>query len=352
MCSKARCSATRTACASTRNSSTRRSGAHLWADRFEEDVADLFKLQDQVVARLANTLGYELIRAEAEKGGRSNNPDAIDLAMRGQALLQQGYVTKENNDAARALFERALAIDPNYAAPLADNAYTYFIDYVYGWANPETDYEAKIIAQADGALALDPDNWWAHAAKCGYLNLSQRASEGLSCADAALAVNPNFGPLYAWRGVAETSLGRFEQAKSDLRQAMRLSPRDPRIGVWYLQVGSAELEQGHYDAAIDELHKALDAGYRAYMVYGNLAAAYALAGKMDEANSAWRKPAASIPVSLSNGRSRIRRTCRGRSKACARRGCRRSECSSRRRPCLGERLPSPKMALSCLDDAR
>jgi tetratricopeptide (TPR) repeat protein len=67
---------------------------------------------------------------------------------------------------------------------------------------------------------------------------------------------------------------------------MRLSPRDPRIGVWYLQIGSAELEQGHYDVAIDDLHKSLDAGYRAYMVYGNLAAAYALAGKMDEANSA------------------------------------------------------------------
>src|SRR5271168_4964537 len=65
------------------------SGAHLWADRFEEDVSDLFKLQDQVVARLANTLGYELIKAEAEKGGRSRSPDAIDLAMRGQALLFQ-----------------------------------------------------------------------------------------------------------------------------------------------------------------------------------------------------------------------------------------------------------------------
>jgi adenylate cyclase len=63
------------------------SGAHLWADRFEEDVANLFKLQDQVVARLANTLRYELVKAEAEKDARSQNPDAIDLAMRGKALL-------------------------------------------------------------------------------------------------------------------------------------------------------------------------------------------------------------------------------------------------------------------------
>ena len=62
------------------------SGAHLWADRFEEDVADLFKLQDQIVARLGNALGFELVKAEAERGARSKNPDAIDLTMRGMAL--------------------------------------------------------------------------------------------------------------------------------------------------------------------------------------------------------------------------------------------------------------------------
>src|SRR6202042_2224655 len=241
-------------------------GAHWWADRFEEDASDLFKLQDQVVARLANSLGNELVRAEAEKGGHSKNPDAIDLAMRGQALLQQTTVTKDNNGAARALFEQALKIDPNYAAALAGNAYTYVVDYTNGWTNPQTDYDAKILAQADRAIALAPDTLAAYSAKCTYLFLSHRANEALSAADAALAVNPNFAPLYSARGVAETSLGRFEQAKSDLRQAMRLSPRDPRTGVWVLQIGSAELEQGHYDVAIDDLHKSLDAGYRAYMV--------------------------------------------------------------------------------------
>ena len=101
------------------------SGAHVWADRFDEDVTDLFKLQDQVVARLANSLGNELVRAEGERGGRTQNPDAIDLVMRGRALLQLHPTTRENNDAARALFEQALAIDPNYAAALAGEAFTY-----------------------------------------------------------------------------------------------------------------------------------------------------------------------------------------------------------------------------------
>ena len=103
------------------------SGAHLWADRFEEDVADLFKLQDQVVARLANTLGYELVKAEAEKGARSKNPDAIDLTMRGWALIGKSAQPprKDKNDAARALFEQALKIDPNDADALAGDAVSY-----------------------------------------------------------------------------------------------------------------------------------------------------------------------------------------------------------------------------------
>ena len=126
------------------------SGAHLWADRFEQDVADLFKLQDQVVARLANTLGYELVRAEATKGARSTNPDANDLFMRGLALFnEQSQPSKERNDASRAFYKQALAIDPNNAAAVAGLAFTYFIEYIFGYGNPGTDYDAKILGQAD-----------------------------------------------------------------------------------------------------------------------------------------------------------------------------------------------------------
>ena len=116
------------------------SGAHLWAERFEEDVADLFKLQDQVVARLANTLGYELVKAEAAKGARSTNPDANDLVMRGLALFNESHLqpSKEKNDASRAFYEQALAIDPNNAAAIAGLADTYF-DGVHLWIRKSRD---------------------------------------------------------------------------------------------------------------------------------------------------------------------------------------------------------------------
>jgi tetratricopeptide (TPR) repeat protein len=145
---------------------------------------------------------------------------------------------------------------------------------------------SRALVVTDRALTLAPDNLRANYTKCAYLNLSHRASEALGVADAGLAVNPNLAPVYGARALAENSLGRFEQAESDARQAMRLSPRDLRMGNWHNQIGIAELEQGHFDATIDEFHKAVDAGYRAYLVYGNLAAAFAFDGKMDEAGPA------------------------------------------------------------------
>jgi adenylate cyclase len=263
-------------------------GAHIWADRFEEDVADLFKLQDQVVARLANALNYELIRADAETGARAKNPDALDLIMRGNEALWRftEQPTKENNLAIRALFEQALKIDPNDAQALAGNAITYDMDYVFGWTNPDTDYEAKIVGQADRAIAVAPDTLFAYTTKSLYLTQSGRPQEGARVADAELAVNPNYAPAYAYRSVAESALGQYEQAKSDVQQAMRLSPRDPRMGLFHSNMSDAELGLRHFDAAIEEDNKAIDAGYKTLWPYLNLAAAYATKGDIDEAKTA------------------------------------------------------------------
>ena len=263
-------------------------GAHLWADRFEEDVSDLFKLQDQVVARLANALNYELVRAEAETGAHAKTPDVIDLDMRGHEALWRFFQqpTKDGLLAIRALFEQALKIDPNDADALGDDATTYLNEYSFGWTNPDTDYEAKILGQADRAIALTPHNPWNYSTKSVYLTNTGRAKEGLRVADAAIAINPNYASEYAYRSIAETVLGQFEQAKSDIQQAMRLSPRDPRMGPWHDYMAWAEAGLGHYDAAIEEANEAIDAGYKVFYPYLDLAAAHAIKGEIDEAKTA------------------------------------------------------------------
>jgi len=263
-------------------------GAGLWADRFEEDVADLFKVQDQVVARLANTLGHELVKAEAQTSARSKKPDVIDLTMHGLALVWQAAQapTKDTLDAALALFEQALKIDPNDADALAGDADTYMMEYALGWTNSETDYDAKIVGQTDRAIALAPNTVRAYLVKSFYLTISGRAKQGLGVADAGLVINPNFPGLYATRGAAETAIARFEQAKIDVQQAMRLSPRDPGFGFWHMQLGLAEQGLGHFDAAIEEYHKSIDMGFRTYIPYAGLAAIFALEGQMEKAKSA------------------------------------------------------------------
>jgi TolB-like protein/class 3 adenylate cyclase len=263
------------------------SGTHLWADRFEEDLADLFKLQDQVVARLGSSLGYALMNAEAEKGARSKSPDAIDLTMRGWALLEQTGLrpSKDTLNAARVLFAQALQIDSNDADALAGEAGCFELEHFY-YANPETDYDAKVIGRVDRAIALAPDTIKAYRVKSAYLSTSRRFDEAVRAADAGLAINPNYAPLYGPRSTANASLGRFEQAKSDAQLEIRLSPRDPSIGLSHIRLGDAELGLGHLDAAIDNYLNAVDSGYRPFFVYNDLAAAYALEGKMDDAKTA------------------------------------------------------------------
>ena len=135
------------------------SGAHLWAERFEEDVADLFKLQDQVVARLANTLGIELIKAEATKGARSTNPDANDLVMRGWALdngevfsptrtrtMRSGLCSNRRSRSTPTMWWRSTAWLEHIT-----------LSIVQGWGNSGTDYDAKVLGQLDRAITLAPD---------------------------------------------------------------------------------------------------------------------------------------------------------------------------------------------------
>ena len=113
--------------------------------------------------------------------------------------------------------------------------------------------------------------------------MTNRASQAVQVANDGLAVNPNSAQLYSARAAAEVSLGRFEQAISDSQQAIQLSPRDPQVGLRHVTIGDAEVGLGRLDSAIEEYQKAIDAGYHNRVV--NMAGAYALQGKIEQAKS-------------------------------------------------------------------
>ncbi len=268
------------------------SGAHVWADRFEDDVVDLFKLQDEVVARLARTLQVELVNAEAQRSlhDRPQNPDAIDLTMRGLALLNQ-TMTKASYHEARDLFEQALTLDPANADALAGAARVDLSDYIYGWSDQQ-DLYARAMQQGEQALLLNPDQAAAHYVKAVLLMIKLKpydaasANEVIAEAEATLRADPSFARAYHPMAVGEMVLGRYERSLGDLEQAMRISPRDPLLGAWHMEMGRQLLALHRTDAAVQEGLEAIDLGYRTVLGYAALAAFYAAVDKAPEAKAA------------------------------------------------------------------
>ena len=260
-------------------------GAHLWADRFEESITDLFKLQDQVVARLANTLGYELVKAEAQRSTHSTNPDAIDLTMRGWSALWQ-QPTKESTTSARDYFERAIKIDPQNAEAMVGFAYARFRAIVLRLEQPGRGYLRRAVGPADEGDCDQSGLCLRLLREEPSVDFTKQFPEAIEAAQTAVALDPNAAYGYFAMGHAEVDLGRCQQSIAHIKQAFALSPRDPVGGLWHAILGIAEICLGRLDAAIGEFKRAIDAGYRTFFPYAFLAGAEAAKGNDAEAKLA------------------------------------------------------------------
>ena len=260
------------------------SGAHLWADRFEEDLANLFKLQDDVVARLANTLGYELVKAEAAKSAHSTNPDSIDLTMQAWDAFWEPP-TKENMTRVRDFAERALKLDPQNAEAMVALAYVRIRLALYGFTTAPEDQPEAQMALLDRATTINPRYAFGFYAKSFALFMMERFAEAVEAAQAGVDADPNSAFAYFGMGQAEWPLGRCDQSIAHDKEAFRLSPRDPYSGVWHMNLGNGELCRGNYDAAIAEYKRAIEIGYQSHIVFLYWAAAAALKG--DDASAKW-----------------------------------------------------------------
>ena len=274
------------------NSCARQRATYRWRDRHASlgrpvrgSIANVFKLQDQVVARLANTLGYELVKAEAQRGAHSTNPDAIDLTMRGWAALWQ-LPTKESITSARDYFERAIKIDPQNAQAMVGLAYARVRLNFYGWSTVAENKPAAQLELLAKAIEINPGYAFAYYVKSAMLWLTKEYPEALAAAETEVALDPNSAYGYAAVGRVETLLGRCEQSITHIKQAFALSPRDPLSGVWYSYLGFAEFCRDRLDAAIEQFKRATRDTPTYYVAYANLAGAEAAKGNDIEAKRA------------------------------------------------------------------
>jgi tetratricopeptide (TPR) repeat protein len=255
-------------------------GAHLWAERFDRDTGDLFALQNEITGRLANTLGVELVAAEAARP--TEHPDALDYILRGRAVLLKPRKPNTYREAIN-LFEHALALDPQSVEAQSWLAHVLSIRVLDGMADAGAADLARAEGLVDQALAASPRYALTHFVKGHVLRAQKRWEEAIPEHEAALASNRNWVQALTSLGWCKLYAGSIDEVTPLVEQAIRLSPRDPLIGSFYYLIGTVHLLQTRTHEAIDWLEKARSAlpGYP--FPHASLASAYALKGETEKA---------------------------------------------------------------------
>lgn len=261
--------------------------AAIWSDRFDGDWTKSMQLQDEITGRLARRLDLELTEAESRRAQseRPNNPNAVDLAMRGWSLLNQPR-SRELLSQSRDFFEQALRIEPELPKALLGLAQTLAIEVINRWSSAPAEQLARATAAVNRVLSAFPNDAMAHFVKGEILRGSGKDFESAIREDeAAILINPSLAPAYASLGIAKILAGRAEEAFAPLQTAIRLSPRDPLLNVWYFQICHAYTHLGRDADAIEWCRRSVALG-PLWFAYVDLASAYAWTGQSAEAHAA------------------------------------------------------------------
>ncbi len=260
-------------------------GNHLWAERFDKPLADLFDMQDEIVARLAGALNTELVAAEARRAEQAPNPDSMDLYFQGMAWFNKGR-TSENVAQARSFFDRAQSADPDNVEALVGSARADVVQGAYDFVIDPTAAFAAAEAKLTKALSLVPDHAGAHA-WLGLVDIfTKRAAQCIAECDHALELDRNLAGAHAFIGLGKIFIGRAEETEAHITEAFRLSPRDMSAYVWMTYAGLAKLHLGSYEQAAAWCRRAIEANRNYPLPHFLLAAALAQLGRVDEARAA------------------------------------------------------------------
>jgi TolB-like protein/cytochrome c-type biogenesis protein CcmH/NrfG len=271
-----------------------RAGSHLWSERFDKPVADLFDMQDEIVSRLANRLGQELAVAEARRAEGAANPDSMDHYFLGLGLYHRNGL--EFLHQARTHFDRALELDPDNVDALVRRAWVE-VTLAAAWL-PDDRAERLDSAEADlrKALRLRPGSAPAHAALgVLYIN-SNRVELGLVECERALAIDRNLATAHGWIGMGKFYMGRDEETEGHILEALRISPRDAYASAWMVFAAFGKLGEGKDEEAVAWASRAIEASPGFMSSYFLLAAALVRLGRIAEARETVRAGLALNPA--------------------------------------------------------
>jgi tetratricopeptide (TPR) repeat protein len=259
--------------------------SHLWAERFDKPLANLFDMQDEIVARLAGALNTQFIAAEARRAELVPTPDSMDLYFQGLGWYNKG-LTPHSVAQARSFFDRALAADPGNIdalvgsgrADLNAGAFLFVADPMAAFSAAEVKLTKALSSVSD------------HASGHMYLGavdiLTRHAAEGIAECEHALAPDRNLAHAHSWIGLGKILVGRAEETEAHIGEALRLSPRDTLTYIWMTNVGIAKNSLGLYEQAVTWCRRAIEANRNLPHPHFFSAAALARLGRLDEAHSA------------------------------------------------------------------
>ncbi len=249
-------------------------GGHIWAERFDRDIADIFATQDEVIAKIVEALVGKLTAASLRERYRPTSPEAYDLCVRGRLLWDQFPIEVM---AVIRLFERAIELDPNYPEAHRCLAKAHWYAWLYG-NEPQDPHRRLAVSLARKAVELDPNDSGTHLILGIVLVFERESEEAAKEFDISLRLNPNDADAWFRLGDFRALEGRGVEGVACLEKALRLNPHPP--GSYYWALGHAQYAAGQYEAAVESLRSL--AAYRAPS-RRILAAALAMLGRSDEA---------------------------------------------------------------------
>jgi TolB-like protein len=260
------------------------SGGQLWAERFDRPLANLFNMQDDIVASLASQLGAELITDEARRAERVSNPDSMDLYFRGMAWLNKGH-NLDDLARARDFFERALTLDPdNLEASLGTVSVDALSAQGYRTDDRTERYTAvetkliKLLSQSPNDARV---HYWIGRVKVE----TNRGAEGIAESERALALDPNLASAHALIGLAELVNGYPEKTEAHELDALRVSPYDTDANIWTAYIALGRLFLGNDEEALALYRRAFEINQNYPIGHFLMAAAFAELGRIDEARA-------------------------------------------------------------------
>ena len=260
-------------------------GSHLWAERYDRDLADVFAIQDEITEAVVTAIEPQLYAAENFRASRkpTDSLDAWDLLMRAQSHYWR--ITRQDNVVAQALLEKAVAIDPNYGRALGLLATSHSFGIHMGWQDYD---EAAPMAEraARAALLADAEDPWAHMGLGSVHMYARHFDDGLAEFEAALRLNPNFSLAQGYYGLALSYCGRWQEGALAAARALRLSPRDPLSAIYCGIASYAQFVGRNYDEAMRLSRQGIRQRADFVGAHRVLTAAAGMAGHMETARLA------------------------------------------------------------------